>query len=368
MKVGIEVRKNGWLRLRWTWQCQTVTLSLGIADNRPNRAIAESIAARIRKDFANQIYDHASYKKTYGLKIFGNNATVISCLELFDRYLGTVVNGLSKGALTRYGSVRSWVGKLLPMGCDRLDLPSAGNFLARLQETVSNNTAKSYLWILKSCWDWAEASFDVVKPNPWAILLPKVKGNKTKAIEPFTPEEIKAILQGFYQHPQYCHYGDFVRFLANTGVRPGEAIALVWADLSPDFAHAKISKSFSCGELRLSTKTGKSRQMHLSSGVAAMLRDRSQLQKSEPTDIVFAAPKGGYINIQLFGRRAWKSVLESAGVKYRNVYTLRHTVASIALSDGGKPVEIAAQMGHSTRMLLDTYGHSVEEKSPFKEF
>ena len=371
MEVKVDATGRGdkkWLRLRWTYEGKRVGLSLGTPDNAINRQQARKIALTIEMDFATGRYDHANYKRTYGLKTIGNKARVISCPDMYDRFLNVEVVGISKNGLEKYATVGSWVNRLIDVDCDRVDVAFAKNFVARLQERVCGNTAKSYLWILRKCWDWAARDYDVTMPNPWAVILTKVRSSRIEETKAFTRKEIQLILRTFYDHPQYCFYGDFVRFLVSTAARPGEVAPLVWADLLPDFSAVRIHKSFSKGSLRNTTKNNKPRVVDLPDTIVAMLGDRYKAQNPKPNDLIFPAPKGGKIDNHNFSGRVWTKVLEMAGLDHSKFYSLRHTGISHALANGGSLIEVAEQAGNSPKVMSDTYSHAIERRSVFKGF
>lgn len=371
-RVGVVKGSGGreWLRLRWTYGGQRINLSLGIPNDRPNMAIAKKIAARITSDLANDIYDHANYKATYGLKKVGTKPRVISCPELFEKFAEQRL--LAESSRDVYRAIASWIKKLLPGDCDRVDARAAGNFLARLQEGVCGNTAKAYISIISACWNWAADSYDLVDPNPWVTVGSRIRSSKVREVTPFSTGDIKKILEAFYQSPQFCFYGDFVRFLINTGARPGEIIPLTWGDFNPSFTEVSINKSYSVRNgLRLTTKTGVSRMVAIAPAVSRMLCDRKKSLRKPPkdTDLVFPAVKGGYLNLKSFSKGAWKNRLKEAGVKYTNVYTLRHSAISHALYEGEDIKQVAQQAGNSPRVVDATYRHSLDKRrSVFKGF
>jgi integrase len=51
----------------------------------------------------------------------------------------------------------------------------------------------------------------------------------------------------------------------------------------------------------------------------------------------------------------WHPTLKRLGIRRRRAYCTRHTYCTIALMAGIKPAYIAAQAGHSIKMLLDVY-------------
>jgi integrase len=244
----------------------------------------------------------------------------------------------------------------------------SGNFAALLIERLSPITAKTYLYLLSACWDWAKGRYHVADKNPWTAHLSRVKLRQAKRVKPFNQKEISAILAGFKRHKSYSHYYPFVVFLFHTGCRFGEAAGLRWCNMADDFSHVVICEVVSRGRRCDRTKTGKSRVVNLGSNLSQLLKERYAMIQPKPDDLVFPAPKGGAIDDHNFLNRAWKKVLAGVGVEYRKAYAVRYSAISHALANGASPMEVAAQTGHSNRVLLATYAHMIESQSVFVEF
>jgi integrase len=61
---------------------------------------------------------------------------------------------------------------------------------------------------------------------------------------------------------------------------------------------------------------------------------------------------------QNFIRRIFKRALKKAGLREIRLHSLRHTYASLLLSQGVSPVYVKEQMGHhSISVTVDIYGH-----------
>jgi integrase len=73
------------------------------------------------------------------------------------------------------------------------------------------------------------------------------------------------------------------------------------------------------------------------------------------TQILFPAPRGGYIDANRFRFAEWKPGLVAAGLTHRRINDLRHTYASWMLSRDVPPAKLAKMMGTSIVQLEDTY-------------
>src|ERR1019366_1859502 len=128
--------------------------------------------------------------------------------------------------------------------------------------------------------------------------------------------------------------------LARTGLRPGEAFALEWADL--DLAKRKITveRALSAGEVG-TTKTGTVREVDMSQELAVALsplyreREAQTLKHGwgEVPELIFVNPQRAHLDESKV-RKRFARVLKAAEVGGHRLYDLRHTFASILLAKG----------------------------------
>jgi integrase len=146
-----------------------------------------------------------------------------------------------------------------------------------------------------------------------------------------------------------------VVFAAATGLRPGEWIALEQRDLDRDARVVYVRRSFAHGRLK-STKTRRSMRAVPLQAIALDALDR--LAARPDTPLVFPAPRGGYLDLHNFRRRAWKPAQRAAGIEpLRRPYDLRHTFATFALRAGISIFDLSRSMGASLTMIDRHYGH-----------
>ncbi len=77
------------------------------------------------------------------------------------------------------------------------------------------------------------------------------------------------------------------------------------------------------------------------------------------SQLIFASPDGGLIDLHNWRAREWKPAVEAAGISHGTIYTLRHTFATNAIAAGIGLYELARYMGTSIEMLDRVYGHLV---------
>jgi len=157
----------------------------------------------------------------------------------------------------------------------------------------------------------------------------------------------------------------FVLFLADAGVRLGEATALRWIDVDLEARVARIRRSYSDGGHLSPTKTGRERVVELSSRlVAALAPLRPDVFGDE--SLVFPDEDGGFIDPQNFRARVFRKLVERELGKGRDFtpHGLRHTFASLHLARGTNLKWIQAMGGWaSAKLLLDLYGHHLRTEN-----
>ncbi|QOR71961.1 site-specific integrase [Ruania alkalisoli] len=142
---------------------------------------------------------------------------------------------------------------------------------------------------------------------------------------------------------------DLVQFLAGTGVRINEALALRWqdVDLTADSGTAFIR----------GTKTERSqRLLHLPTWLVDVLRQRQAERGSR--GYVFGSPHKGDLHRRDGSAvdKALRSILDRAGYPWATAHTFRRTVATLLVDAGLSVADAADQLGHEdTSMTMREY-------------
>lgn len=151
-----------------------------------------------------------------------------------------------------------------------------------------------------------------------------------------------------------------IRFLAYTGVRVNEALALQVRDLNYKLCQAVVSRTFSDdgkgGVALTSPKSNKARNIAIPEFLITPLQHLTAKRKQH--DFVFRSRKGMAILVHNWRNRVWYPALRAAGLNGMGytIHSLRHTYASIAIAQGADVKTLQAQLGHaSATITLDTY-------------
>jgi integrase len=197
-----------------------------------------------------------------------------------------------------------------------------------------------------------------------AVKPPKVE---RKEIKPLDREQAKALLEAASADRLEGLYV----LAIHTGMREGELLGLKWDDVDLEAGVLRLRRALvregskvKLGDL----KTPKSRRsVRLTRAAAEALRSHLERQLEEmermgslyqPGGLVFATESGTLINPSNLRNRSFKPLLKHAGLPDMCFHDLRHTCATLLLTQGTHPKLVQELLGHATiAMTLDTYSH-----------
>ncbi len=201
------------------------------------------------------------------------------------------------------------------------------------------------------------------------ITLPKLDEEQT---EIFTENELDDMLKALENEP--LMFRVLIHTALNTGCRRGELMGLKWSDI--DFATGVLTVSRSNykltgdSEIRSkSTKTGRSRTLILPPYCLRMLRRYRAEQDGWRLTLGDAWHGDDWIFIQADGKPMYPTTptqwfakfLKRNGLPHRKFHALRHTSATLLLSNGTNIKNVATRLGHTQLKTTNRYVHAVEQ-------
>jgi integrase len=201
----------------------------------------------------------------------------------------------------------------------------------------------------------------------------------------WTVDQMQRVLAAVRDEPMWHA---LYRLVLTSGMRPGEALALRWADVDLDRVedvdgagpHAPrstvpdpvviVRRTMSQDRngrriVGTSTKTGDDRVVSIPPACAAALRAWRHDQKVrclaaatwEDGDYVFTGRRGQPLDATTW-RRYTMQLCDRLGIPRITLHELRHTNATVELLAGTHPKIVANRIGHKhTQTTLDTYSH-----------
>jgi integrase len=158
----------------------------------------------------------------------------------------------------------------------------------------------------------------------------------------------------------------------SAGLRIGEILGLRWTDVDIERDSLRVARTLSrakSGPRFTTPKNGKGRSIVLTKQAVEALRSHRKRQNVErlrsgtlweDNGLVFASETGKPLTRDFVDRRSFKPLLKRAGLPKKKLHDLRHTCATLLLSQGVHPAFVQELLGHaSIVMTLDRYSHWV---------
>ena len=205
----------------------------------------------------------------------------------------------------------------------------------------------------------------VIARNPCEGIK-QPKNERKREIKIFTAEEASRFIQACDGE----RMGTFFQLALATACRPGELAALRWnnVDLEAGTVHIKEVLVRVKGEVRFKppkTKKGV-RTIPLPPSAIEVLRQHRSQQIGNGVStagawwgdrLVFTGTTDEPLNLQNLRTRNFKAILKKAGLATNfNLYSLRHTAATLLIQAGTNPKVVSERLGHaSVAFTMDVY-------------
>ena len=209
---------------------------------------------------------------------------------------------------------------------------------------------------------------DMIDRNPMdKVERPKPRKDEVKSDGPlaYTPAEIQKIITGLEREP--LKWQTMIHLLIDTGIRRGECCALQWKNI--DFATGAITIAgnlcyTSAKGVYLDTpKNGHTRTVYVGEHTLSLLRQlrMEQSQKCLSTYVFTKEASLEPMHPQT-PTRYLKKFSERYGIPDLHPHKLRHTFASIAITNGADVASVSEALGHSDKAVtLRMYTHADQE-------
>lgn len=200
--------------------------------------------------------------------------------------------------------------------------------------------------------------------------LDVVEAEQVKAL---TEDELSELLDKLPEEWRLFH-----EFLAQTGVRIGEAIEVRWSDVDLGGNWLHVRRNFYRGRLGL-PKGGKTRRIRISTGVGQALWELRKQTRAGDDELVFTSDKGLRIDPSNLMSRVLKKAAVEAGLgtwvrakrghlradTWVGFHTFRHSCATMLFRAGWNVAQVQRFLGHADPAItLRTYVHLLDEDLP----
>ena len=230
---------------------------------------------------------------------------------------------------------------------------------------LSKSTISTARYVISGTFEHA-IDEELVKENPSKGILGKLGLDERKDREPIQPMKADEVSLFLYTCKKYRNdWYPFFLCAFRTGLRLGEVLALHWGDIDWNSKYIHVQRAFRNGKIT-KTKTNKSRRIDMSDRLYDELKNLYKKRKEEglktgqgtPEEIIFHTNE--HYTSQNTIRNIWKRMLHKAKLRDMRFHDIRHSFASLLLSNGESPVYVKEQLGQSSiQMTVDIYGHLI---------
>jgi len=168
-------------------------------------------------------------------------------------------------------------------------------------------------------------------------------------VDPFSLDEVRQILSKTDGYKQ-----NFFAIMAFSGVRPGELVSLKWNDVDWKSETFKIVRTRIRGEFGPTKTKSSKRLVEMMPNIKEYFLKQYELTGGNVFDMVFlsAFHKPFYSHDTI--AKQFKDLLDEGDTRY--LYQLRHTFASLMISNGEEITWVSQMMGHkSADITLKVY-------------
>lgn len=210
---------------------------------------------------------------------------------------------------------------------------------------------------------------DTIQVNPMLKVKRPAPRKDEKAQDEgekaYTLQQLRHILQCLEREP--LKWQAYVNLISDTGIRRGEACGLEWSDIDWKNETITIRRNAQYtpkdGVYLTSPKNGKSRTVDVGPHVLKLLQQlRTEQAGQAISRYVFTQDHSPDIMHPQSPTRYFKKFGQRYEIEDFHPHKLRHTSASLAITNGADVVSVSERLGHSdTAVTLRMYAHANEE-------
>ena len=335
-----------------------------------DRALAKESAAFERRCREGEVISRAEQKESDLQQ--KREATKVQTLRQYGETVFMPAKSVTmseNGRCAYQGSLNHWVYPTL--GDLKMPDITSANISALLLSMQSKGKAhatcvKVYT-ILHSLFKMAYIT-DVVIINPMdKVERPKPrKGEiKDKDVEAYSAEDVQRIFRALEN--ESLKWRTLMRLLIDTGIRRGECCGLQWKAIDYDAGTITIRGNLCCtpqkGIYLDTPKSGKVRTIDVDPEIMELLRELRLEQAGHAiSKYVFTQQNSPEPMHPQSPARYMQKFSQRYGIPGLHPHKLRHTFASIAITNGANVASVSEKLGHSDKAVtLRMYTHADQE-------
>lgn len=339
------ISRNGKLWVTFYHQSKRHRRSLRLDDTKQNRKLA-----------TNKIIPELVYKLNSG-EFFKNENNQVPTVGEFAK-VSFEIHKHERRELTQKSHLNVYNLHIKPyFGNTKIDKIKASD-LAKWQnnllEKITAKTLKAIRSVFNTILEDA-MNDEIITKNPFKLVgLPK--GMETIQKIPFSIEEIKKILDNAPNHMKAFFAIGFY-----TGMRTGEIIGLKWTDIDFQNKTIKVQRSRRQGIETIPKTKNSIRDVEIIDALMPYLQKHRDISDKNSIYVFETYKKVPFNTCDKISSHYWRKILKEQNIQYRNLYQMRHTFASLMISNGEDILWVSQMLGHKdASMTLQKYARYIK--------
>lgn len=268
--------------------------------------------------------------------------------DLLESYLNHLETKIQRSTMTRYEMSLKHLFPVFSESSAAIPVKDVKAYIQGRLRIAKPATINKEIALMQGMYGYAKRELEWDIQNPWEGRTLPTNNERDRWL---TPEEVERVAE--------CaspHVADFIRFVANTGLRPGEALHLKWERVDLD-AGVLIFRKRKSRIDKEAQKNGKAGMIPLNATARmALMSRKAAIQKARTvTPWVFSMPNGLRIASV---RKGFEAACKRAGLENVKPHDLRRTFASNLVQSGVQIQAVSKLLRHSDISVTDRiYAH-----------
>lgn len=342
------INRKGKLWITFYHQSKRYRRSLKLDDTKANRKLAET---KLIPEIIHQLNQDEFLQNNNVKKVPTVDEFMQISFEMHEAYRRNLSQKNHKYIYERHIKPKFGNRKI-----DEIKPSEIATWQAKLLRTLSTKSLFMIRAVFNVMFNDALAD-EIITRNPLK-LVKKPKNVSVNEILPFKQDEIFSVLENIQERMRAVFAIGFF-----TGMRTGEILVLKWSDIDFENRIIKVRRAKRQSTESLPKTKSSIRDVDILDVLLPYLQNHLKYRIDENDYLFNSAHKKPFADFGCISKTYWRPIFEKLDIAYRNPYQMRHTFASMMISNGEDILWVSKMLGHTTSaMTLTMYARYVENK------
>lgn len=342
------INRKGKLWITFYHQSKRYRRSLKLDDTKANRKLAET---KLIPEIIHQLNQDEFLQNNNVKKVPTVDEFMQVSFEMHEVYRRSLSQKNHKYIYERHIKPKFGNRKI-----DEIKPSEIATWQAKLLRTLSTKSLFMIRAVFNVLFNDALAD-EIITRNPLK-LVKKPKNVSVNEILPFKQDEIFHILKNIQEKMRAVFAIGFF-----TGMRTGEILALKWDDIDLENRVIKVRRAKRQNTESLPKTKSSIRDVDILDVLLPYLQNHLKYKIDESEYLFNSFYKKPFTDFSCISKTYWRPVFEKLDIEYRNPYQMRHTFASMMISNGEDILWVSKMLGHTNSAItLTMYARYIENK------